>query len=329
MMTLTWSLRISPQEVLFPPTTGLHAGDVYYVSKRNICSRSVAYEQLEIQPIAISKVILRPVVRTERTDNLDNRLEVLENPMINDVVFLDMGVTGKEAELNANLCPLHTVSTLPERAPKRYTASSVLFGIVVSAHEIPQLLLHLNYWAPDKDVELYILLPYEDSHRTAEATRLIRETLGKDVVVESAPGRMEPSLLTLVLLQRMQKYAISQKEWFIILTPDTFVTSMRDVLLALEPYDSGDVLYMGGLSESAQQKEKYGIFPYPGAGIVLSRPLVTELEPYSSHPDLLETDLSSRVFNYGGHGGRRQSSAKVYPAPYPNKFQHPSHVPPM
>src|SRR5277367_1907889 len=64
-------------------------GGVYYVSKRALCSQSIAYEQLGIQPIAVSKVILRPVVQNRVTEAYDDRLEVLENAMINDVVFLD------------------------------------------------------------------------------------------------------------------------------------------------------------------------------------------------------------------------------------------------
>src|SRR5215471_3957772 len=48
-----------------PTGPQLKTSNVYYVSKRALCSRSIAHEQLDIQPIAVSKVILRPIVRTE------------------------------------------------------------------------------------------------------------------------------------------------------------------------------------------------------------------------------------------------------------------------
>src|SRR5437879_5489520 len=76
-------------------TAGVNSGSVYYISKRALCSRSIAYEELGVQPIAVSKVLLLPVLRTEETENYADRLEVLDDAMINDVAFLDRGVTGK------------------------------------------------------------------------------------------------------------------------------------------------------------------------------------------------------------------------------------------
>jgi Fringe-like len=263
-----------------PVMTGLHAGDVYYISKRALCAKSVAHEQLGIQPIAVSKVILRPVVR--EGENYDDRLEVLEDQLINDIVFLDRGVTGKEAELSTNVCPLHTVSVLPDRKPTRYTPSSILFGVVMAAEDIPLALQHWKYWAKDKDVAFHILLPSTDFDRVGEVEELIRITLGINVHVEANREIVEPAQLTLALVQKMLKNAGSRRVWFIILTPSTFVTSLDDVLLALEPYNAAQILYMGALSESTEQKEKHGIFAYGGAGIVLSRPLVTSLVPHST-----------------------------------------------
>ncbi len=264
-----------------PAVAGLHVGDVYYISKRTLCSRSIAYDQLGIQPIAVSKVILRPIVREGPIEGYDDRLEVLENAMVNDVVFLDRNVSHSEAELNANVCPLHTVSILPNRNPTKYTASSLLFGVVIKADDIPNALQHWRYWTRNTDVTLHILLPNSDLHRIAEVEGMIRATLDVEVLVEANRETEDLAKLTLNLVQRMQINALPERVWFIILSSSTFVTSVDDILLALEPYDATRALYMGGLSESKKQKEQYGVFAYGGAGIVLSRPVVDTVVAHS------------------------------------------------
>jgi hypothetical protein len=256
---------------------------VYYISKRALCSRSIAHQDLGIQPIAVSKLILRPVVQTEETDLFKDRLQVLEEGMINDVVFLDRNITSAEAELNANVCPLHTVSTLPARNPTRYTAKQVLFGVSMTVDEIPAALQHWRHWM-NKHVSLHILVPSTDFYRVTETETLVRRETGAQVHVEAARDIDDEPTLYMMLTQNMHKRAQSKFEWFIVLTPNTFVTSVDDVLLALEPYDSMEKLYMGGLSESRRRKEQYGDFAYGGAGVVLSRPLLEALAPEGNHP---------------------------------------------
>jgi Fringe-like len=281
LLALFWICQSSLQTELLVPTTGLYTGDVYYISKRSLCQTSLAYERLGVQPIAISKAILRPVLEGVAINaDFNDRLEILPNPLINDIVFLDRGLEGKAAELGSNICPLHTVTVLPPRKPVKYSASNVMFGCVVSVDDLPETLLHWKYWARQKDLELFVLIPYHESQRKAEAERLIRETLGRNVHVETAPSDIEPAMLTLTVMGRMRKTANSLIEWFIILAPQTFVTSINNILLALEPHNSRNVLYMGALSESSQQREKFGNFAYGGAGIVLSRPLVNLLIPH-------------------------------------------------
>ena len=298
-----WStFRDGSTKILAGP--GSATGDVYYVSKRALCSRSIAHEQLGIQPIAVSKVILRPIIRTEETEEYEDRLEVLDNPLVNDVVFLDRNVTGKEAELSATVCPLHTISTLPPRRPTRYTASTLVFGITLSVDDIFESLQHWPYWARKSKVSFHILLPSSDYDRVTEATELIRGSLGINVHVEATQDTDDPAKLTLMLVESMQKKAASGMEWFIILSPATFVTSVDDVLLALEPYNSGQSLYMGGLSERTQQKEKRGLFAYGGAGIVLSRQLLTTIAPHSTSIRKHMTNNSRRLSQTGRSSSR-------------------------
>jgi hypothetical protein len=252
-----------------PPT----AGDFYYISKKALCSNSIAHGELGIQPIAVSKVILRPVVREGVIDDYDDRLEVLDDAMINDVVFLDRNVTGKDAELSANVCPLHTISVLPARLPKRYSDSALLFGVAISVDEISKALQHWRYWTRHSKVAFHILLPSTDYYRTAEAAEMVRGTLGIDVHIEATRDTDDRGKMTLMLVEAMQKEAAVGVGWFIILSPGTFVTSVDDILLALEPYDATQSLYMGSISENRGQREQWGRFAYGGAGIVLSRPL--------------------------------------------------------
>jgi len=257
--------------------TPLRTGEVYYVSKRALCSRSLAHEQLGIQPIAVSKVILRPVVFTEVDASYDDRLEVLQESMINDVVFLDRNISGKAAELASTACPLHTVKMLPpQKPPSRYSPSSVAFGVTMSADELANTLEHWRFWA-QKSTSFHILLPGSEANRVSEVKDRIKKELGIKAVVQSAKDTNEPARLSMKLVQSMERKAASRKEWFIILTPDTFVVSLEDVLLAVEPYNSRDVLYMGSLSESLRQREQWGHMAYGGAGIILSRPLASIL----------------------------------------------------
>jgi len=267
-----------------PDITPLRTGEVYYVSKRALCSRSLAHEQLGIQPIAVSKVILRPIVSAEDDGTYDDRLQVLEEAMVNDVVFLERNATGKDAELESNVCPLHTIKLLPTRkAPTRYTPRSLAFGVTMKADELPNMMEHWRFWA-QKTSSFHILLPGSQANRVSEVRDRIKKDIGIKAVVEAAGDTDEPTRMSLMLVQSMERNTASEKEWFIILTPDTFIVSMDDVLLALEPHNSKDVLYMGALSESLGQREKWGHMAYSGAGIVLSRPLASIL---SKHGTLL------------------------------------------
>jgi Fringe-like len=278
--TLFLARRHTVKEVALPGVTPLRTGDVYYVSKRALCSRSLAHEQLGIQPIAVSKVILRPVISVEDDGTYDDRLQVLEEGMVNDVVFLDRNATGKDAELESNLCPLHTIKMLPPRKPpSRYTAWSIAFGVTMQANELPNMLEHWRFWA-QKTSTFHIMLPGSEASRVNEVKDRIKRELGIKAVVETSGDSDEPARMSLKLVQSMEKKAGSGKKWFIILTPDTFVVSMDDILLALEPHNSKQVLYMGALSESLGQREKWGHIAYGGAGIVLSRPLASILSKH-------------------------------------------------
>jgi hypothetical protein len=261
---------------------GLNSGNVYYISKRTLCSRSLAYDQLEIQPIAVSKVILRPMVRTGPVEGYDDRLEVLDDAMINDVVFLDRNVTGVESELSANVCPLHTVSIFPPRTPTRYTSSNIMFGVTMSVDDIPRALENWGSWARNSKASFYVLLPRADYSRMAEAEEMFRVILGVRVTVGSTRDTDDFGKLTIMLVDRMKSAAFSEVQWFMILSPRTFVTSLEDVLLTLEPYDATRALYMGALSEAKGQRDQYGTMAYGGAGIVLSRPLTEDVALHST-----------------------------------------------
>jgi len=216
-------------------------------------------------------------VFTEADDSYDDRLEVLEESMVNDVVFLDRNVTGKEAELASTACPLHTVKMLPPRKPPtKYSPSSIAFGVTMSADQLSNTLEHWRFWV-QKSTSFHILLPGSEANRVSEIKDRIKKELGIKAVVQSARGTDEPAQLSMKLVQSMERNAASGKEWFIILTPDTFVVSLEDVLLALEPHNSRQVLYMGSLSESLRQREQWGHMAYGGAGIILSRPLASIL----------------------------------------------------
>jgi len=220
----------------------------------------------------------------EKIERYDDRLEVLDNVLINDVVFLDRNISEREAELSANVCPLHTISILPPRKPTRYTASTLVFGITLSVDDIFNSLQHWRYWARNSKVSFHILLPSSDHFRVSEVKELIRGSLEVNVHVESTRDTNDPGKLTLMLVESMEKRATSGKDWFIILSPSTFVTSVDDVLLALEQYNSDQSLYMGGVSESTRQKQQWGNFAYSGAGIVLSHHLLTTIAPHSTSP---------------------------------------------
>ena len=277
----------------------------------------------------MSKVILRPIVREGKIEGYDDRLEVLENAMVNDVVFLDRNVSDREAELSANVCPLHTVSILPNRIPTKYTSSALLFGVVIKADDIPNALQHWRYWARHTDVAFQILLPSSDYYRTAEVEEMVRGTLDVEVRVESNREIGDLGKLSLMLVEKMQIAATPERVWFIVLSPSTFVTSVDDILLALEPYDATRAFYMGGLSESTKQKEQYGIFAYGGAGIVLSRPVIDSVISHSIALFQDITDKSGQVSPNRRDNLWRWPSRDVYQQTYICRIHCPPLFPPM
>jgi hypothetical protein len=165
--------------------------------------------------------------------------------MINDVAFLDRNATGAAAELSASVCPLHTVSILPPRSTSKYTASTVMLGITMGVDDIPKAIEHWRFWAHGADIQFYILLPSAEFGRIGEAEQLLSRGLNITVRVESAQDTDDFGRLYLNLVTRMQARASSSIKWFTILSPNTFVTSIEDILLALDPYDSSKPLYLG------------------------------------------------------------------------------------
>jgi hypothetical protein len=244
-VAIMWlSSREKTMDPIVTATKGNGAGEVYYISKRALCSRSIAHSELNIQPIAVSKVVLRPIIRD--FEGSQHRLEVLDTSLINDVIFLDRNISDVEAELGASICPFHTVSTLPPRHAQRYAPATVIFGCALTIDEIPFMIQHWRYWVPNSNAQFHVLLPKSNSSQTAEAAEMFRAELGIDVKVDATQETDDMGKLYLLLIQSMSNMAFKGTDWFVILSKDTFVTSMDDILLALEPYDATYQLYMGG-----------------------------------------------------------------------------------
>ncbi|PWY95252.1 hypothetical protein BO94DRAFT_531176 [Aspergillus sclerotioniger CBS 115572] len=157
----------------------------------------------------------------------------------------------------------------------RPDASHIIFGIATSVDRLLDSLDAFAHWAAGSNARILAVVdrggPEKEAQKRAEALG-IRLT-----ILQEEDERLDRYFyLTRYLYQNKDK----STQWVVMMDDDTFFPSMTRLVDRLATYDATKPQYIGAVTEDLQQLYSSGYMAYGGAGIFLSIPLLTELQPW-------------------------------------------------
>ncbi|KAJ6072681.1 hypothetical protein N7467_010766 [Penicillium canescens] len=162
------------------------------------------------------------------------------------------------------------------RPPKLTIASHIDFGVATSVGRLNDSLNAFQHWAGYTRTRIFALL--EPDETGGEAIREVKtkaDAMGINLVITESEDDYLRRYFALIPL--LEENARESTRWGCIIDDDTFFLSMPKLVDALAKYDHTTPMYIGGLSESIPQIATFGMIGFGGAGVFLSRPLMTQL----------------------------------------------------
>ena len=191
--------------------------------------------------------------------------------------FLD---TGKLSDADKDLIkqsqdeclnPLPITLNVP-RSPKTVDASHIDFGVATTLERLNNSLDAFSHWAGYTRTRIFALL---EPHEKVPEVEAKADLLGINLHVTQSSEEYQTRYF--LLIKHLAENMREQTRWSCIIDDDTFFLSMQALVNALAEYDDTQPVYLGGLSESIPQVGIFGMMAFGGAGVFLSRPLLTEL----------------------------------------------------
>lgn len=201
----------------------------------------------------------------------------------------------REINRNANEsqdgCSIPTpVEVLLPRPPKPADASHIDFGVATTVGRLNDSLDAFAHWAADNRARIFAIVEPEDGIDEVLAKA---DTLGINLSVQ--PMAEDFLWRYFALIQHLNKHARPQTQWSVIIDDDTFFLSMSALIEGLKDYDHNERMYVGGISEGAPQIGIFGIMAFGGAGIFLSRPLLSELVKFYNECSMMGFEGDRRI----------------------------------
>ncbi|KAI2787693.1 hypothetical protein POX_f08068 [Penicillium oxalicum] len=172
--------------------------------------------------------------------------------------------------------PLTVVTPHP---PKMADASHIDFGVATSISRLNESLDQFVHWAGYTRTRIFAIVePMESEPDTKKGIAYVKaraDSMGINLIVTKSNDDYLHRYFALVHL--LEKNLREQTKWACIIDDDTFFLSMPALVTALSEYDHTKLMYIGGLSEGIPQISQFGIMAFGGAGVFLSRPLLSAL----------------------------------------------------
>lgn len=182
--------------------------------------------------------------------------------------------------------PLPITVTVPP-APRTADASHIDFGVATTAGRLNDSLDAFAHWAGYTRTRIFAVL---EPHEAIAELQAKADSLGINLHVKQSEEEYQRRYFSLV--SHLGDNMRPQTRWSCIIDDDTFFLSMPALVKALEEYDDTQPIYLGGVSEAIPQIGAFGIMAFGGAGIFLSRPLVTELSDSSVYDSCQAMDFT-------------------------------------
>lgn len=190
--------------------------------------------------------------------------------------------------------PLAVVVPKP---PKIADASHIDFGVATSVSRLNESLDQFAHWAGYTRTRIFALIePEEDKKKPGIAyVKAKAESLGINLfVTESEDDYLHRYFALVALLEENMR---DKTQWGCVIDDDTFFISMPALIKALGEYDHTKPMYIGGLSEGIPQIAAFGMIAFGGAGVFLSRPLLSDLAKVYDECELMTFTGDRRIAN--------------------------------
>lgn len=207
-----------------------------------------------------------------------------------------------EEQDNGQASPFEVRSLNIPSIPPRADASSVIFGVATTLDRLEDSLEAFAYWAAGTGTTIVALVSPPDASsqsNTPTSSQLQKKahSLDLNLVIHESPHDYITRYITLLSLLHDQATSTPSTTWASIIDDDTFFPSTTRLTHMLNNYNASQPQYIGGLTEDLAAIEEWGYLAYGGAGIFLSVPLLTQLQPH------LETCLNFNIVSGDGKLG--------------------------
>ncbi|KAJ5833029.1 hypothetical protein N7474_001340 [Penicillium riverlandense] len=166
----------------------------------------------------------------------------------------------------------HPVSVKLPPKPKLADASHIDFGVATTVDRLNDSLNAFEHWAAYTRTRIFALIEPSDRIPQVKAKA---DAMGINLSVHVSEDDYLRRYFALIPL--LEENMRPGTKWGCIIDDDTFFPSMPALVEALSAYDHTQPMYIGGISEGVPQIGVFGVMAFGGAGVFLSRPLLSDL----------------------------------------------------
>ncbi|KAJ6096602.1 hypothetical protein N7486_007348 [Penicillium sp. IBT 16267x] len=181
-----------------------------------------------------------------------------------------------EIEGALDRCSVATPLTIQvPKPPNIPDASHIDFGVATTVSRLNESLDQFVHWAGYTRTRIFALIEPDESGVGIESVRAKADAMGVNLLITEANDDYLHRYFALIPL--LEDNLRESTQWSVIIDDDTFFPSMPALVDALAAYDHTKPMYIGGVSEGVPQIAAFGLIAFGGAGVILSRPLLSEL----------------------------------------------------
>ena len=220
-----------------------------------------------------SRVYIRP--NMVDVDTQFETIETIDGQVIPGFQILEGGTNIPPDSNDPSQCPpVVTVDVAEDHGTDG--TENILFGMATTVDRLRMQLPSLLYSYGYTNASLLVLVP-GDTHNVPKHEKYFRER-GLDITLKSSPLDFTDRYFGLVeaFTEHIQMNR-PHTSWVSFVDDDTFFVSLGRVGKKLSALDASQKHYIGSLSEASWQVKSWGHMGFGGAGVFVSRPLLTIL----------------------------------------------------
>ncbi|KAJ5539356.1 hypothetical protein N7513_007688 [Penicillium frequentans] len=266
-------LAVTLFAVMLWPSSGGHNSPLHAQSNITISSRVKCDPDVNM----LRKMDIAKLAKYTRREILVDFSEE-DLPMLPMTQHVNQPVFAQKDEIEGPLdrCSVATPLTIRvPKPPKVPDASHIDFGVATTVSRLNESLDQFVHWAGYTRTRIFALIEPDESGVGVQSVRAKADALGVNLHITEADDDYLHRYFALIPL--LENNLRESTQWSIIIDDDTFFPSMPALVDALAAYDHTKPMYIGGVSEGVPQIAVFGLIAFGGAGVILSRPLLSDL----------------------------------------------------